>query len=284
MSLLETRVDRATTLRGEFPKLGAFLRRDLLIALSYRMSFITDWIAMIVQVVVFNFIGRIVRPDAIPSFNGNQATYMEFVAIGIAVSSFMAVGLGRVNAAIRSEQVQGTLESLLLTPTAFTTIQLGSVVYDIVYVPIRTFIFLGLTSLVFGTDYHWGGLVPAALVILAFIPFVWGLGVLSAAWTLTFKRGTGLIGLITTGLALGSGTYFPTSVFPSWAQELFRFSPVTIALKAVREAMLGGAGFGATLPHVLVLIPFAAVSLFLGVKAFGIALDRERRRGSLGLY
>jgi ABC-2 type transport system permease protein len=281
---VEAPVGRMRAVRGEVAKLTAFLRRDFLVAWSYRLSFITDWLSMIVQVVVFNFVGLIVRQDAIPEFGGNTVTYMEFVAIGIAISSFMAVGLGRVYSVIRQEQLQGTLESLLLTPTAYTTIQMGSVVYDLVYVPVRTFIFLGLTTIVFGTSFHWSGLGPTMLVLLAFIPFVWGLGVLAAAWTLTFKRGTGVIGIATTFITIGSGTYFPTDVFPRWAEVAFSYSPVTIALEAAREALLGGAGWAETIPRVGILLPYAVVSLAVGVFAFRRALERERRRGSLGLY
>jgi ABC-2 type transport system permease protein len=237
-----------------------------------------------VQIIIFNFVGKIVRVDAVGTFGGSQPTYMEYVAVGIAVSSFMAVGLGRVYSVIRQEQLQGTLESLLLTPTAYTTIQMGSVVYDLVYVPVRTFIFLGLTTVVFGTSFNWSGLGPTLAILLVFIPFVWGLGVLAAAWTLTFKRGTGVIGIVTTFVTIGAGTYFPTSVLPSWAEEVFRFSPVTIALKAAREALLGTAGWADTLPSILVLIPCAIVSLAVGVFAFRQALERERRRGTLGLY
>ena len=280
----EAPVGRIGTVRGEVSKLTAFLRRDFLVAWSYRLSFVTDWLSMIVQVVVFNFVGLIVRPGAIPEFGGNTVTYMEFVAIGIAISSFMAVGLGRVYSVIRQEQLQGTLESLLLTPTAYTTIQMGSVVYDLVYVPVRTFIFLGLTTLVFGTNFHWSGLAPTMLVLLAFIPFVWGLGVLAAAWTLTFKRGTGVIGIATTFITIGSGTYFPTDVFPHWAEVVFSYSPVTIALTAAREALLGGAGWTETIPQVGILLPYAVVSLAVGIFAFRRALERERRRGTLGLY
>ncbi len=275
---------RGRAIRGELAKLPAFLRRDFLVAWSYRLSFVTDWASMIVQVVVFNFVGLIVRPDAIGTFDGNQPTYMEFVAVGIAISSFTAVGLGRVYSVIRQEQLQGTLESLLLTPTAYTTIQMGSVVYDLVYVPVRTFIFLGLTTLVFGTSFRWQGLGPTLAILLAFIPFVWGLGVLAAAWTVTFKRGTGVIGIVTTFLTVGSGTYFPIDVLPGWAEGVFRYSPVTIALDAAREALLGTAGWSETLHEVGILLPCAAVSLSVGVVAFRLALERERRRGSLGLY
>ena len=281
---VEAPLGRVRAVRGEVSKLTAFLRRDFLVAWSYRLSFITDWLSMIVQVVVFNFVGQIVRPGAIPAFGGSTPTYMEFVAIGIAISSFMAVGLGRVYSVIRQEQLQGTLESLLLTPTAYTTIQMGSVVYDLVYVPVRTFIFLGLTTLVFGTSFHWSGLGPTMLVLLAFIPFVWGLGVLAAAWTLTFKRGTGVIGIATTFITIGSGTYFPTDVFPHWAEVVFSYSPVTIALTAAREALLGDAGWAETIPQVVILLPYAVVSLAIGIFAFRRALERERRRGTLGLY
>jgi ABC-2 type transport system permease protein len=284
VSAMRADANRVAVLRGEMGKLSAFLRRDFLVAWSYRLSFITDWFSMIVQIVVFNFVGKIVRTDAVGTFAGGQPTYMEFVAVGIAISSFMAVGLGRVYSVIRQEQLQGTLESLLLTPTAYTTIQMGSVVYDLVYVPIRTFIFLALTSVVFGTSFNLSGVGPTLAILLVFIPFVWGLGVLAAAWTLTFKRGTGVIGIATTFITIGSGTYFPTSVLPPWVEAVFRFSPVTIALKASRDTLLGNAGWAQTLPDILILIPCAAVSLAIGVLAFRRALERERRRGTLGLY
>jgi ABC-2 type transport system permease protein len=284
MSVRVAPVDRVRTVGAELAKLSAFLRRDFLVAWSYRLSFVTDWASMIVQVVVFNFVGEIVRPDAVGTFGGSTPTYMEFVAVGIAISSFMAVGLGRVYSVIRQEQLQGTLESLLLTPTAYTTIQMGSVVYDLVYVPVRTFIFLGLTTVVFGTSFHWSGLGPTVAILLAFIPFVWGLGVLAAAWTVTFKRGTGVIGVATTLITIGSGTYFPITVFPEWAQRIFAYSPVTIALDAARQALLGGAGWEETLPRVAILLPYAVVSLAVGIYAFRRALERERRRGTLGLY
>ena len=88
--------ERIAVVRDEFAKLPAFLRRDFLIAWSYRLSFVTDWATMIVQIVVFNFIAKIVNIDSLGTFNGTTPTYMEFVAVGIAISSFMAVGLGRV--------------------------------------------------------------------------------------------------------------------------------------------------------------------------------------------
>ena len=268
----------------ELGKIPAFFRRDLLVAWSYRLSFFLDWAGLIAQSLVFAAVQGIVDPSTMPSYGGTQATYLEFVTIGIALSSFMAVALGRVYAVVRQEQVQGTLESLLLTPTAFTTIQLGSVAYDLLYVPVRTGLFLIFTSAVLGTAFHWSGVVPMLGVVAVFIPFVWGIGILAAAWTITFKRGTGVIGLLFSAISIGSGTYFPLTVLPEPLQRIAAYSPLTIALDASREALIGGAGWAAIAPAIAVLIPSAAVSMALGIAAFRIGLARERRRGSLGLY
>jgi ABC-2 type transport system permease protein len=238
----------------------------------------------VIQVVIFSFVGELIRPSAIPSFGGEPTTYVEFVVVGIALSSFMGIALNRMYAVVRQEQLQGTLASLLLTPTAFATIQMGSVAYDMAYVPVRTCLFFILTTVLFGTHFDWSGLVPTLAILGALIPFVWGLGILASAYTLTFKQGTGGVGLITTVLTVGSGTYFPIGVFPPWMETLARYSPLTLALQGARDAMLGGAGWDAVWPAAGILLAGATVTLTAGMAAFRAALSRERRRGSLTHY
>lgn len=270
--------------RGELAKLPAFMRRDFLVAWSYRLAFVTDWLGLIVQVVIFNFVGKVVNPAAIPTFEGREVTYLEFVAVGIAISSFMAVALGRVYNVIRQEQLQGTLESLFLTPTSSTTVQLGSVVYDLAYVPVRTLLFFAMVTLLFPAQFEWSGLLPTTAILLVFIPFVWGVGVMAAAWTLTFRRGTAIIGIFTTLMTLGAGTYFPTEVFPSWVQTLVQYLPLTVALRGARDTLLGGAGWAEVVLTIAYLVPFAVASMLGGLWAFRAALLRERRSGTLGSY
>ena len=268
----------------EARKLLAFLRRDLLVAWSYRLPFVTDWVAMILQALVFGYVGELIDPAALPTFDGRPVSYLEFVAVGITLSSFLAVGLSRLMSVIRQEQVQGTLEALLLTPTAWSTIEIGSTFYDIVYVPIRTAAFLGLTVAFFGADFQLDGVIPAALVLLAFIPCVWGLGVVSAAATLTFRRGSGGIGFIASIATLGSGAYFPLGVLPGWVQRLAEVNPIAIAVEAMRDALLGGATIADVAPSIVRLVPMSLLALLIGAIAFRAAIARERRRGTLGLY
>jgi ABC-2 type transport system permease protein len=268
----------------EVRKTLAFVRRDFLIAWSYRTAFFSDWLNLFFQIALFSFVGYLVDPALLPSYGGGQVSYVEFVAVGIAVTSFLQIGLSRVVTVIRNEQLMGTLESLLLTPTAPTTLQLGSVMYDIIYIPIRTFVFLALTSLVLGASFDASGLLPAAAILVAFIPVVWGLGMISAAGVVVFRRGLGVVGILTVLLTMTSSTYVPLDAFPAWLQTLARLNPVTLTLTGARDALLGGAGWAEILPTFEVLVPTAAATIALGVVAFRLALRNERRRGTLGLY
>src|SRR4051812_25894975 len=102
---------------GEFAKLAAFLRRDFLTAWSYRMGFISDMSGLLLQAVIFSFVGKLIDPKVLPAYGGTPTGYLEFVAVGILLNAFLQIGMNQVAGSIRNEQLMGTLESVLLTPT-----------------------------------------------------------------------------------------------------------------------------------------------------------------------
>jgi ABC-2 type transport system permease protein len=283
VSGLNIALTRPTSFLGELRKLPAFARRDLLIAWSYRGAFFGEWIGLLTGTLTFYFVGLMVDEKTLPSYGGSHATYMEFVAAGIALSAFIQLGLGRVSAALRGEQLMGTLESLLITPTSVSTIQVGSAAYDLVYVPIRTALFFLILTLTFGLSFEPSGIAPAVLSMMLFIPFVWGLGVMSAAITLTFRQGGGAFALGVSALIIGSGAFFPLDLLPHWVSTIAQFNPVTLAVEGVRRPLLGG-GWEGIWPRGLALAPVSVLTLGVGLYAFRLALRREQRRGTLGLY
>lgn len=268
----------------EWGKLAAFVRRDLLILFSYRLAFLSDIANLAFQSVTFYFVGRMINPDTLPEYSGEQASYMAFVGIGIALGAFMQIGLGRVVAAIRNEQVLGTLESLFMTPTRPLTIQVGLVVYDLIYVPVRTAVFLAIIMGVFGVRFDLGAVLPSLAVLLVFIPMVWGLGMIGAAAVLTFRRGGGIVGFVAAALSIASGAYFPLDLFPESFVSILELSPIAVAFEATRNALIGGAGMVETLPDVLYLAGVAVVLLAAGLWAVRAAIERERRMGTLSHY
>jgi ABC-2 type transport system permease protein len=278
------RPGRPSVVLAEIRKLPAFVRRDFLVAWSYRLSFVSEWASLLLQAFMFYFVGLMVDPGKLPEFGGSKATYMEFVAVGIALSGFMHLALGRVASGIRNEQMAGTLESLMMTPTASATIQVGTVVYDLLYIPIRTGLFLLLVALGFGLHFEPSGILPAGVVLFAFIPFVWGIGIATAGGILTFRQGAGGAAFGVTVLTLFSGAFFPLELLPDWTAELTRLNPIAIVVDGMRQPLLGGSGWSGVGADVLVLLPLSAASLALGIALFRLALRRERRRGSLSLY
>ena len=65
---------RVGSLRGEAAKLPAFLRRDFLVAWSYRMAFFSDLANLGAQMLLFFYIGKLVPSDTLPTYGGAQVT------------------------------------------------------------------------------------------------------------------------------------------------------------------------------------------------------------------
>ena len=268
----------------ELRKLSAFVRRDFLVQWSYRLSFLTSFVGLFGGALIFYFIGKMVDPATIPTVDGKHVSYLEFAVVGMTLGGFVHLGLERVSAALRNEQLMGTLESLLTTPTSSQTIQVGSILFDLIFIPLRMCLLLLMLGLVFGLGLDIGG-VPEALVLLVFfMPFVWGLGILAAAITLTFRRGAGMVGLAIAGLTLISGLYFPIALLPNWLETVSAANPLTIAASGLRDALLGNTGWDSIGGDILILLPLSIVSILVGAFAFKLALSRERRLGTMGAY
>lgn len=269
---------------SEMGKVTAFLRRDFLTAWSYRTMFFSDVINLFAQSLIFVFLSRIIDTDNLPAFGGTRASYLAFVTIGIAHTGFLQVGLGQMSRVIHNERLMGTLEALLMTPTRLSTLQLGWVAYDLVYVPLRTALFFAIMAIVFGVTFDLSGSLPAVAFTLAFLPFVWGVGAAMAAGTLVFRRGTPILGFLAFGLTFTSGAYFPLDLFPSWAVPLAELNPVALTVDATRDALLGGVGFVELLPQLALLSVMSGAALAVGLALFRYAFQRELRTGGVGLY
>jgi ABC-2 type transport system permease protein len=284
MSAIGVRHEPLAGIREETRKLGAFVRRDLKIALSYRMAAAVGLVGLASQAIVLSFIGKLVDPTRLPLYGGSHATYLEFVSIGLVFNMVTVLMLNQVATAMRTEQLIGTLESLLVTPTRITTIQTGSAAFELLWVPVRFAVFLAAIAIAFGLDMHLDGVLPAIALLVMYLPFLWGLGLLSAGAILTYRRGTGSVSAGATILSLASGAFFPVALLPHWLAQLAKLNPVAIALEGLRETLIGGAGWAPVGDAAWKLVPMSILGLSAGALAFGLALRRERRLGTLGMY
>ena len=80
------------------------------------------------------------------------------------------------------------------------------------------------------------GFASAFVLVLLFA----GLGVAVAAFTMAFKRGTALVGLITGALALLGGVWFPVTLLPGVVRWVAQLLPFTWGVAALRDCLLSG--------------------------------------------
>ena len=99
-------------------KLLAFLKKDILDALSYRFRLLLDLAANIISLLIFYFIGKTFTSAISPYLQPYGNDFFSYVLVGIATANFVTVGLSALADEIRTAQVQGTLEFLLATPTS----------------------------------------------------------------------------------------------------------------------------------------------------------------------
>ncbi len=266
---------------GMILKALAFFRRDLLIAASYRLNFILQIGGIFISTVMFYFPSRLVGPGVAGQLAPYRGDYFAFVLIGVAFTEYLTVAMSSFTNQIRSAQVLGTLEALLVTPTPVPGILLFSSLYEFSFTTLHILVYLLFGVLFFGLQFHLGSLAALVLVMALTILAFMGLGLTSAAFVIAFKQGSPLTLIIGTASGLLGGVLYPTTVLPQWLKPVALLLPITHSLEAIRQLLLNGATLADVSRSILALGVFVLVLFPVGLAAFGTALRYAKREGSL---
>lgn len=265
----------------------AFLKKDFLMEISYRFSFVLQFASIFFSVVMFYFVAKLLS-DA-PSVQKylseyGDGGYFAFVLIGIAFSSFLSVGLGSFSTNIRAEQMIGTMEAMLVTPTRLPMIVISSSIWSFAFTSLQVAVYLLIGGIFFGVNFGnanpWPALVALLLTVIAFS----SLGIISASFIMIFKRGDPIAWLISTSSTLLGGVYYPVNILPDYLQTLSYFFPITYSLRAIRLSLLNGYGFSQVSSELLSLVLFSVIMLPISLLVFRYAVGRAKRDGSLAYY
>lgn len=262
----------------------AFLKRDFLMAISYRLSFAMQIVGMLISVFVFFFVSRLFGDAARPMLKEYGGNYFSFVLVGIAFTGYLGVGLSSFSQSISREQSLGTLEAMLVTPTGIATMVLSMSLWSFVLTSLNVVLYLLIASLLFGVDLRHinvpCALVGQALTILCFA----SLGIISASFIMVLKRGDPINWIFGGISTLVGGVYYPVQVLPKPLMAVSYLLPITYALRAIRLSVLRGYGFHALRFELGMLVAFTALYLPLSILAFRYAVKRAKIEGSLTHY
>jgi ABC-2 type transport system permease protein len=262
----------------------AFLKRDISLALSYRLSFILQIFGIFFSVASFYFLSRLFGSALVPQLEQYGGDYFSFVLIGLAFTGYLGLSLSSFASSIREGQTTGTLEIMLLSPTRLSSILLSSSLWPYLFTTINVVFYLIVGVLVFGFNVSQANFLTAIVVLILSIASFSGIGILSAATVLIIKKGDPIAWIFGGVSTLLSGVYYPISVLPDWLTPLSRILPMTYALDAMRLAMLKGYSLYEVRLDILVLSGFTLVLTPLAFFVFRSALKRAKREGSLIQY
>jgi ABC-2 type transport system permease protein len=264
--------------------LWAFLWRDLQNEISYRLAFLLELVGILPTILMFFFLSKLFGDMISGPLREYGGHYFPFVLIGIAAQSYLSLSLRSFATSIREAQLTGTLEAVLTTPIPLSIFLLGSTLYPFVLNALRILIYLAAGSVLFGAELHWSHWPVFVSVLIFTVAACCGLGILSASFTIFFKKGDPLNWVFTVGSWLLGGVYYPVSVLPGWVQKIADFIPMTHTLEAFRLILLGDRNFTAVAGHLLALCLWSLVVLPLSLHFFRYAVDHARIKGNLGHY
>jgi ABC-2 type transport system permease protein len=262
-------------------RVRAFVVRDFQLAVSYRLEFFLRILTILFVVTTFYFISKIYSGSETP-FSQWRNPLAAWIT-GLAVLNYFMTGFSSLANAIRSEQMQGTLESVLLSPISVATVVTASSAWDFALVTFHSSLYLFFGWLFF--DVHFQGSFLLALLFLILTTLVLAcLGILSASFAMVFKRGDPFGVLLGTGAALFSGVFFPTQLLGSGFTTISRILPSTYGLDGIRRVLIEGQRFSQVREPLITLFIFLAVLLPFSLWVFGRAVRRAKREGSLIQY
>src|SRR3989441_9251679 len=125
-------------------RIWAFVVRDWHVTISYRMQFFLRVLSVLIAVTTLFFIPKIFAGFT----DSHYAEWRDPLAAwltGLAVLNYIMTGFSSLANAVRQEQMQGTLESELMTPISVPTVVVASSAWDFVEAT-----FFSLLYLIFG--------------------------------------------------------------------------------------------------------------------------------------
>jgi ABC-2 type transport system permease protein len=268
-------------------RIRAFVIRDFQLALSYKAEFFIRVVWILGVTTTFYFISRIFAGFPLAQYEQWRNPLTAWLT-GMAMLNYFLVGFSSLANAIRQEQMQGTLESILVTPINVPAVILSSSAWAYVEATFYSSLYLFFGWFFFNVEYK-GSFLLAMMFMTLTTTVLACFGILSASFTMVFKRGDPFAIVLGAGTALFSGVFYPKEMLQETLGEfggkaISYINPSTHGLDAIRGILIQGKTFKEVENQLFILLTFLVFLLPFSVWIFGKAICKAKREGSLIQY
>jgi len=268
-------------------RVKAFIIRDFQLAVSYRFEFLIKIVWILGVSTTFYFISRLAETGLVDFRYPNWQQLLPAWLTGLAMLNYFLVGFSALANVIRQEQMQGTLESVLLTPINVPSVIISSSAWAYVEATFYSFLYLFFGWFFFNVQYKGNFGLALMLLILTTMSLAC-FGILSASFAMIFKRGDPFAIVLGAGTALFSGVFYPKEMLVEElggaGRAISAANPSTHGLDAIRSILIQGKTFAEVQQEFVVLLVFLAVLLPFSVWIFSLSIKKAKRDGSLIQY
>lgn len=261
----------------------ALIRASWQSARTYRVRLLISIVSLGATVIPLYFIANALQPVLGESIATQGGQYFGFLVVGMVTFLLLPPAINALPSEIGSGINTGVLENLLGTPAHPAALFGGLIGFNMIWTGLRAGALL-IAGWLLGAELAWSQLGSAVLIlgliVLAYLP----VGMVSASLVIWFRTSGPLGQGILTISALLGGVYYPTTVIPSWIQDISGWIPLTYGLRALRRTLLEGEPLSAVGTDLMSLIGFVVVLTLLGSLALGLSLRHARIAGNLAQY
>lgn len=196
-------------------------------------------------------------------FPGVTGSYLEYLTPGVVVLCAMT-GATLAGVSMVNDLNSGFLSKMLLTQVSRPAILLGRMLTDVLVVVAQSIITL-VVAVAMGVTISSG--IPGVLLILLMVTFfelaLSGIFLVVGMVTRKTETISAVGGVLFFPLIFVSSAMFPSSFFPTWAQDISAYNPVSYASNVVRGLVQGGLTWstlvsGFTVVGLIALVTIAA--------------------------
>jgi ABC-2 type transport system permease protein len=265
--------------RSEFMGLAGIIERNTYIIRRYIWWELAWFVWTLANTLTIVFIAKGFEQTGV-KIDVNKAT--TWLLIGALVWSYLGMVFGLLVEMVQWERWEGTIEHTFMAPLSRPMHLLGTGIFGVLYGIVRTALLFAVVALFFDLSLPHADYLSALVVLLiASISFV-GIGAMTSVLPLISPEKGVQLGFVAQGVLLViSGVYYDVSVLPGWMQALARISPATYALRALRKAIIDGAGVHALWGDIWPLILIGAIAVPLGLEIFRCGERYAKRHGKL---
>ena len=258
-------------------KFFAFLVRDLKISWTYKFNLLIQVVGLIFVLIVAFFS---LKEGA---FNQSNLNYIHFF-LNLVSIDFMLSAISVFSREVRTAQIAGTFEAMLLTKTSFFTIIFSSYARTLTRCIARAIFYFLICKLFFYAEINFFDIsFIIGTLIYNSIPFI-GIGLISVSFIVAFKVGDISTFFISLLAIFFSGIFFPISSLPNFLQSFGYINPLKVGLETTKILIQDNFVFLDLFPYLTVTLIEIILFLPIGIILLNYGFRLAKKNGNLSFY